>query len=210
MPTRRFEQIALTQLSLSGCAIVFGACVLIARAQAQYVPPPAPPPPLVFNPSSPYTVPQPSYIPITPTTPSTAPGYVVTSPTNERVPGYGRSLLPRDTGRKNAFAPPPDPLRHRSFGAGVLFLLLRAFRIWLRLRVAAGLGRLLVPNLALFVTEKLPHQKARTTSQPRQSNVLLLDDRAVQGFTSDLSSCSIKLHDFSKRVCAHHSGSLRK
>ena len=85
MPTRRFEQIALTQLSLSGCAIVFGACVLIARAQAQYVPPPAPLPPLVFNPSSPYTVPQPSYIPITPTTPSTAPGYVVTSPTNERV-----------------------------------------------------------------------------------------------------------------------------
>jgi hypothetical protein len=60
MPTRRFEQIALTQLSLSGCAIVFGACVLIARAQAQYVPPPAPPPPPVFNPSSPYTVPQPS------------------------------------------------------------------------------------------------------------------------------------------------------
>jgi hypothetical protein len=58
MPTRRFEQIALTQLSLSGCAIVFGACVLIARAQAQYVPPPAPPPPPVFNPSSPYTVPQ--------------------------------------------------------------------------------------------------------------------------------------------------------
>jgi hypothetical protein len=44
MPTRRFEQIALTQLFLSGCAIVFGACVLIARAQAQYVPPPAPPP----------------------------------------------------------------------------------------------------------------------------------------------------------------------
>jgi len=87
MPTRRFEQIALKQLMLSGCAIVFGVCILIARAQAQYVPPPAPPPPLVFNPSSPYTVPQPSYIPITPTTPSTAPGYVVTSPTNERVPG---------------------------------------------------------------------------------------------------------------------------
>src|SRR5215472_4758029 len=59
-----------------------------------------------------------------------------------------------------------------------------------------GMGRLLVPNLALFVTEKLPHQKARTTSQPRQSSVLLSDDRAVQGFTSDLSSCSIKLHDF--------------
>src|SRR5262249_3223169 len=73
-----------------------------------------------------------------------------------------------------------------------------------------GMGRLLVPNLALFVTEKLPHQKARTTSQPRQSSVLLSDDRAVQGFTSDLSSCSITLHDFIKRVCAHHSGSLRK
>jgi hypothetical protein len=80
MPTRRFERITLAQLLLSGCAVVFGACVLIEQARAQYVPPPTPLPPPVFNPSSPYTVPQPSYRPIAPATPSAAPGYVVTSP----------------------------------------------------------------------------------------------------------------------------------
>jgi hypothetical protein len=86
MPTRRFERIKLAQHLLNGCASAFGACLLITNAQAQYVPPPTPLPPPVFNPSSPYTVPQPSYRPITPTTPSTVPGYVVTSPTNERLP----------------------------------------------------------------------------------------------------------------------------
>jgi len=85
MPTRRFERITVAQLLLNGCAIVF-ACVLTEHARAQYVPPPTPLPPPVFNPSSPYTVPQPSYKPIAPTTPSAVPGYVVTSPTNERLP----------------------------------------------------------------------------------------------------------------------------
>src|ERR1700745_2284062 len=82
MPTRRFERITLDHILLSTCAIVFGACILIKHAQAQpgYVPPPTPLPPPVFNPSSPYTVPQPSYRPIAPATPSAAPGYVVTSP----------------------------------------------------------------------------------------------------------------------------------
>jgi hypothetical protein len=65
----------------------FGACVLIEQARAQYVPPPTPLPPPVFNPSSPYTVPQPSYRPIAPATPSASPGYVVTSPpVSERPP----------------------------------------------------------------------------------------------------------------------------
>ena len=51
MPTRRFERITVDQILLSGCAIVFGACILIKHAQAQpgYVPPPTPLP--VFNPS---------------------------------------------------------------------------------------------------------------------------------------------------------------
>jgi hypothetical protein len=40
---------------------VFAAGVMIEHAQAQYIPPPTPLPPPVFNPSSPYTVPQPSY-----------------------------------------------------------------------------------------------------------------------------------------------------
>jgi hypothetical protein len=70
MPTGRFKRIALAQLLLSGCAVMFGVCVLIEHAQAQpgYVPPPTPLPPPVFNPSNPGTVPQPSYRPITPTT----------------------------------------------------------------------------------------------------------------------------------------------
>jgi hypothetical protein len=91
MPVRRFERITPAPLLVSGCAIVFGACVLIEQARAQYVPPPTPLPPPVFNPSTPYTVPQPSYRPITPTTPSTpatpnaVPGYVVTSPASGRL-----------------------------------------------------------------------------------------------------------------------------
>ena len=93
MFTRRFERIALAQLLAGGCAVVFGACVLIqhAQAQQQVVPPPPPPapppPPPVFNPSpSNTTVPQPSYKSISPTTPSAAPQNEVTSPLNESLP----------------------------------------------------------------------------------------------------------------------------
>jgi len=90
MPTRRFRRIALaSQLLVVGCSVVFGACVLIkhAQAQQQFVPPAPPvvppPPPPVLNPIPPNTtVPQPSYKPISPTTPSTA-GSEVTSPVNE-------------------------------------------------------------------------------------------------------------------------------
>jgi hypothetical protein len=55
MPARRFERIAL-DLMLGGCAVMFGACVLIEHAQAQpgYVPPPTPLPPPILNPSSRY------------------------------------------------------------------------------------------------------------------------------------------------------------
>ena len=88
MLTRRFERIALVQMLGGGCAVVFGACVLIEHAQAQpgYVPPPTPLPPPVFNPSSPNVVPQPSYRPLTPSTPSipsTVPSSEVTPPANE-------------------------------------------------------------------------------------------------------------------------------
>jgi hypothetical protein len=88
MPTRRFKPIALAQLLLSGCAVMFGVCVLIEHAQAQpgYVPPPTPLPPPVLNPSNPGTVPQPSYRPITPSTPGTVPSGEVTSPVNEEAP----------------------------------------------------------------------------------------------------------------------------
>jgi hypothetical protein len=94
VPTRRFGRIALAQILASGCAVMFGACVLIEHAQAQpgYVPPPTPLPPPVLNPSSPNTVPQPSYRTITPATPSTTlspstvPSGEVRSPVNERLP----------------------------------------------------------------------------------------------------------------------------
>ena len=53
MPPRRFERIALAQLLVAGCAVVFGLCVLFEHAQAQpgYVPPPTPlPPPFLIHP----------------------------------------------------------------------------------------------------------------------------------------------------------------
>src|SRR5262249_47092342 len=80
MPTRRFVRIALAQLLVGGCAIAFSACVLTELPQAQrgYVPPPTPLPPPVLNPSNPGNVPQPSYRPITPSTPSTVPSSEVT------------------------------------------------------------------------------------------------------------------------------------
>jgi hypothetical protein len=95
MPTRRFEWIAPKQLLVGGCAVVFGACVLIEHPQAQpgYVPPPTPLPPPVLNPSNPGTVPQPPYTPITPSapsatpsTPSTVPSGEVRSPVREETP----------------------------------------------------------------------------------------------------------------------------
>jgi hypothetical protein len=97
MPTRRYERITLAKYLLSGCAIVFAACVLIEHARAQYVPPPTPLPPPVFNPSSPYTVPQPAYTPSAPATSGAAPGYVVTLPVS-RHPGVH---LPRAAARSH-------------------------------------------------------------------------------------------------------------
>jgi hypothetical protein len=81
MPARRFERIAL-ELMLSGCAVMFGACVF-AQAQPGYVPPPTPLPPPVLNPSNPGTVPQPPYTPITPATPSATPSTPSTVPSGE-------------------------------------------------------------------------------------------------------------------------------
>src|SRR6516225_3079804 len=114
MPTRTFER---AQLLIVGCAVMFGSCVLIEHAQAQpgYVPPPTPLPPPVFNPSSPYTVPQPSYRPITPSTPSTVPSVEVTSPTVRRgevMPA--NEELPRRTARH------PRASVHRAASYGLI------------------------------------------------------------------------------------------
>jgi hypothetical protein len=97
MPMRRFEPIALTQFLVGGLAVAFGTCVLIKHAQAQFVNPPPPPPPPVFNPSSPNTVPQPSYTPLSPTTPSAVPGYRVTSPVRGRLPRTAATRSHRPT-----------------------------------------------------------------------------------------------------------------
>jgi hypothetical protein len=87
MPPRRFERIALPQLLVAGCAVVFGVCVLFEHAQAQPTGPiPAPPTQSpTLNPSNPGTVPQAPYTPITPSTPSTVPSEI-RSPVREEAP----------------------------------------------------------------------------------------------------------------------------
>jgi hypothetical protein len=83
MPTRRFEGIGLAQLLVG--AVLFGVLIEHAQAQPGFVPRVPPPPPPVFNPSPPNTtVPQPSYQPISPTTPSTVPEDEVTPPAKEK------------------------------------------------------------------------------------------------------------------------------
>ena len=103
-PSWRFGRIARLRLLMGGAAIVCGACALIARAQAQFVnsPPPPPPPPPVFNPSIPYTVPQPSYRPISPTTPNAVGGVIPDYPVTRTARTY-----------RQASAPATRSVRHR-------------------------------------------------------------------------------------------------
>ena len=107
MPTRRFEREALAQLLVAGCAVVFGVCVLFEHAQAQpgYVPPPTPLPPPVFNPSNPGTVPQPSYQPLTPSTPS------ITPPTPNTLPSEVRSRVRDEAPSTTARSEPTPEIR---------------------------------------------------------------------------------------------------
>src|SRR6516225_6914550 len=73
MPTTRFEQ--TSWLLMIGCAVAYSACVFTELAQAQpgYVPAPPPPPPPVFNPSTPYTLPNVREAPVSPGLPSKLP-----------------------------------------------------------------------------------------------------------------------------------------
>ena len=66
MSTTRFEQ--TSWLLMVGCAVAFSACAFTELAQAQpgYVPAPPPPPPPVFNPSTPYTLPNVREAPVAP------------------------------------------------------------------------------------------------------------------------------------------------
>src|SRR5437764_7952812 len=117
MSTKRFERIALAQLLVAGCAVVFG--LEHAQAQPGYVPPATPLPPPVFNPSSPNIVPQPSYKPATRSTPS-VPSTSSTVPRSEVVPRENEepSIAPRSR-RGASVARTHSTHHHRSRFAGL-------------------------------------------------------------------------------------------
>jgi len=108
MHTRQFARMALAKFFMIGCATVFGACLAIGHAQAQFVNPVPPPPPPTFNPPSPYTtVPQAPYTPISPGAPSTSSGSSVGSHLSESPPSavthpHRRAVLPAATESKVA------------------------------------------------------------------------------------------------------------
>ena len=114
MPTRRFERIALV-------AVVFGVLIDHAQAQPGFVPRVPPPPPPVFNPSPPNTtVPQPSYQPISPTTPSTVPVPDDTSPVNEGLPRTAARTHERTVHHRGRYIVGGPPYyRGRSIVAGL-------------------------------------------------------------------------------------------
>lgn len=112
MVTSRLDWRIPVQLLTGGCAVLLGAGALIEFAKAQpYVFRPTPLPPPVFNPSTPYVVPQPSYKPIAPTTPTVAPGYVVGTPVDvPRTAGYPHR---RTSAAKTSSAKLPAAKTHR-------------------------------------------------------------------------------------------------
>ena len=108
MHRRSFVPIALAKFIVVGCAAFVGAC---GCAYAQYFEP-APPPPPVFNPSYPYTVPQPSYKPLSPTVPSTLLGSGANSRMDDSLP----SAVPHSR-RSVAKARHVQTLHHRRSGS---------------------------------------------------------------------------------------------
>ena len=89
MPRGSFERIALARLFVSGCAVVFGACVLIEQAQAEHsgggggIP--------ARTPSGrPYAMPQPRYKPLLPAAlpPAPSPPAPLPTATQRAVPRY--------------------------------------------------------------------------------------------------------------------------
>ncbi len=98
MPGNIFKPIVVAQLLISGCAIVFGACIPHEVAQAQQsaptssAPAPGPAPTMptrspTLNPSNPTTAQQPSYrslLPSTPITTPSTPGTSSTAPSSAR------------------------------------------------------------------------------------------------------------------------------
>ena len=119
MCATRFERSAVAKFFVAGWAAFCGACVAIEHAQAQAplpwiitVPPPPPP---VFNPSYPYTVPQPSYKPLSPAIPSTLLG----SGANSRMDGSLPSAVTHSR-RRVAKARQVRTLHHHRSGSIVV------------------------------------------------------------------------------------------
>jgi hypothetical protein len=71
MRSTRFGRIAFSRYFVVGWLTLIGGA--FEHAQAQYVPPPTPPPAPVFNPSNPYTVPNGRETPVSPGLPSRLP-----------------------------------------------------------------------------------------------------------------------------------------
>jgi hypothetical protein len=90
------------------------------KALLNDVPPPTPLPPPVLNPSSPNTVSQPSYQPITPTTPSTTPSTPTTVP-SDKVRSPAKEEPSSTTTRSERTSVPKTVHHHhrgRSIGVG--------------------------------------------------------------------------------------------
>ena len=113
----KFVRITLARLLVGTCAVAFSVGVLIEHAQAQssYVPPPTPLPPPVFNPSNPYTLPQPTYRSISPATRSTVPDYQVTLPPDD---GSARTAVRSHSRPTVRVAPEAHSSDYAPFGYG--------------------------------------------------------------------------------------------
>jgi hypothetical protein len=79
-------------------------------------------------------------------------------------------LAATDSGGSKAVGLPPPP---RCRGSGDAGGVLRTFRLWLWLRVAAELGRILVPNVALFMTIADWLRKALILAMVRRSRAAI-------------------------------------
>jgi len=84
MHKTKFGRIALAKFFVAGWVALLGGA--IEYAQAQFVNPVPPPPPPVFNPSTPYTVPQPRQTPVSPGLPSSPPKSGTLSPSDGSPP----------------------------------------------------------------------------------------------------------------------------
>jgi hypothetical protein len=89
-------------------------------------------------------------------------------------------LAATDSGGSKAVGAPPPPRCRGSHEAAGVFLLLRAFWLWLWLRLAAELGRILVPSVALFMTnaDARLRRGGKTDTRLRKASILAMVRRS--------------------------------